>query len=78
MQFLETKNKLENLVRNLKEQCALRDPDLPIVYVITPTYSRPVQEAELTRCRIFSHLKPVIIEAEFFLSRENIIHLLVR
>ncbi len=30
------------------------DPLLPMIYVVTPTYSRPVQKAELTRmCHTF-------------------------
>lgn len=49
LQFLETKNELEALIDNLKEKCSIWDPDLPVVYGITPTYARPVQKAELTR-----------------------------
>ena len=30
------------------------DPSLPVIYVVTPTYARPVQKAELTRlCHAF-------------------------
>ena len=30
---------------------------LPVIYVITPTYARPVQEAKLTQlCNVFRHI----------------------
>ncbi|CAH0386082.1 unnamed protein product [Bemisia tabaci] len=32
-----------------RSTCAQWDPALPVVYVITPTFARPVQKAELTR-----------------------------
>lgn len=36
------------------ENVIIDDHDLPIIYVITPTYKRPVQKAELTRlCNTF-------------------------
>lgn len=42
------------------------DPSLPVVYVITPTYPRPVQKAELTRLlnvfRIVPNLHWIIVE----------------
>lgn len=48
-QFIETKNELETLIDNLREKCSVWDPELPVIYGITPTYARPVQKAELTR-----------------------------
>lgn len=43
-----------------KSQCAndrkdSRRADLPMIYAITPTYTRPVQKAELTRYLWWSH-----------------------
>ncbi|KAL1138889.1 hypothetical protein AAG570_008951 [Ranatra chinensis] len=32
-----------------RKTCRHWDPTLPVIYVITPTYARPVQKAELTR-----------------------------
>lgn len=47
---------LESEVQYLKATAATcrvhkgqMDPDLPVIYAITPTYTRPVQKAELTR-----------------------------
>jgi len=38
---------LKNKVSRLQQK--VQDPSLPVIYVITPTYKRPVQRAELTR-----------------------------
>lgn len=47
-------------MRRKAEKCGMPQSDLdeselPIIYIITPTYARPEQKAELTRCG-FQHL----------------------
>lgn len=68
---------LQNIVTNLQSSGAhancidavekLADwKQLPVIYVITPTYARPVQEAELTRLshtfRLVPHLHWIVVE----------------
>ena len=65
-QLLEIKNELKNLIENLKEgKCSIWDPDLPVIYAITPTYTRLVQEAELTRSMVriktYTYTKKLLI-----------------
>ncbi|XKL66066.1 hypothetical protein PGB90_009486 [Kerria lacca] len=46
---LKTLTDMKSMLDNLRINCSLWDPDLPVIYGITPTYARPVQKAELTR-----------------------------
>ncbi|XP_054263194.1 galactosylgalactosylxylosylprotein 3-beta-glucuronosyltransferase I-like [Macrosteles quadrilineatus] len=49
-QLKESKEHMAETMRLLgRRDCVTWDPDLPVIYAITPTYARPVQKAELTR-----------------------------
>eukprot|EP00061_Rhincodon_typus_P009321 g32742.t1 len=52
---------------------SLSNQSIPTIYAITPTYSRPVQKAELTRLantfRQLSHFHWVLVEDSTFRSR---------
>lgn len=45
----ETREQILDRLKMCQRDCQHWDPDAPVIYVITPTYTRPVQKAELTR-----------------------------
>lgn len=45
----ETRGQILDRLKMCQRDCQHWDPDVPVIYVITPTYARPVQKAELTR-----------------------------
>uniref|UniRef100_A0A0A9W6K2 Galactosylgalactosylxylosylprotein 3-beta-glucuronosyltransferase n=2 Tax=Lygus hesperus TaxID=30085 RepID=A0A0A9W6K2_LYGHE len=45
----ETREQILDRLKMCQRECQRWDPELPVIYTITPTYARPVQKAELTR-----------------------------
>ncbi|CAH1401126.1 unnamed protein product [Nezara viridula] len=45
----ETREQILDRLKMCQRDCQHWDPDVPVVYAVTPTYTRPVQKAELTR-----------------------------
>ncbi|XP_024082704.1 galactosylgalactosylxylosylprotein 3-beta-glucuronosyltransferase 2-like isoform X2 [Cimex lectularius] len=80
----ETREQILDRLKMCQQDCQHWDPDLPIIYVITPTYSRPVQKAELTRfsqtLMLVSNIHWIIVEdsqkktllVENFLARSSL------
>lgn len=48
-QLKEAKEYINEKMRLFRKDCQYWDPELPVIYIVTPTYARPVQKAELTR-----------------------------
>lgn len=48
-QLREAKEYIAEKMRLFRKDCQYWDSELPVIYIVTPTYARPVQKAELTR-----------------------------
>ncbi|RZF35581.1 hypothetical protein LSTR_LSTR005109 [Laodelphax striatellus] len=49
MELKFTREDMKRTLKLFKSSCDKWNPDLPVIYAITPTYERPAQRAELTR-----------------------------